>query len=335
MNHEVTQLLNRSAETALAPYADTRVLLTGATGFIGSWTWRLLSELGADVVATGRSQKKLDDLAARWGLAGERRVLDLTRPADVAHLIEEARPLVIINAAGYGVAPQESDPALNARINAELPSQLAALATKTEWRGQQLIHIGSAFEYGSVEGEVTEESAAKPASPYAEMKLEGTRRLSEVVSQRGVKAVTVRVCTIYGPGEHAHRLLPSLLRAGAARQPLDLTPGEQERDFTYVRDIAEGLLRIGLLEQAPSVLNLATGHSARVREFSTVAYTTAGGDAKDLNFGALQYRANEVWQGPVRTDRLFGLLHWVPPTTLEEGIRETYDWLVREGELNK
>ena len=81
-----------------------------------------------------------------------------------------------------------------------------------------------------------------------------------------MRAVTARLFTVYGPGEHCGRLLPSLIEAARAEKPLELTAGTQLRDLTYVEDVAEGLLRLGLAQAEPgSVVNLATGHLTMVR----------------------------------------------------------------------
>jgi nucleoside-diphosphate-sugar epimerase len=325
----------KEAASWLLGYGGVRVLVTGASGFIGRHVWQYLSDAGSDLIVVGRSGAKLERIADQSGLSGLRIAVDLSDGVAIRALLEEVRPAIVFNAAGYGVGPAETDGRTNERINAELPAELAVQVGRDVrgWRGQQLVHIGSAFEYGSVAGEVKEETEAHPASPYGEMKLQGTRMLSRVREANGVRAVTARVCTVYGPGEHRHRLLPSLLRAGAARAPLDLTAGDQERDFTYVRDVAEGLLRIGLLAEAPPVLNLATGRTARVRDFATRAYTTAGGDASQLNFGALPYRSNEVWQGPVNVELLRDVTGWVASSSIDDGVRATYEALLRTGEL--
>lgn len=315
-------------------YRGVPVLLTGATGFIGGRLWRYLSDAGADLTVAARSEAKLDRAAAEQRLGGRRVAADLADEEAVCELVAGSGPAIIFNAAGYGVAPTERDPEVNKRINADLPAGLATAIGRGSggWRGQRLVHIGSAFEYGSVAGEVTEETEAKPASPYAAMKLRGTRELAAAGEALAVRTVTARVCTVYGPGEHSHRLLPSLLRAGAAREPMRLTAGEQERDFTYVDDIAEGLLRIGALPQVPPVLNLATGSPVRVRDFATVAYRIASGDVRQLDFGAMPYRDDEVWQGPVSVERLRGLAGWVPETSIEAGIRATHEAFLAGGE---
>jgi nucleoside-diphosphate-sugar epimerase len=235
----------------------------------------------------------------------------------------------VVNAVGYGVARDERDDRLAARLNADLVEELAEALVDAErvlpaWRGPRLIHLGSAFEYGSVEGTVTEATECRPRSVYGMTKLEGTRRLSEVVQRKGLRAVSARLATVYGPGEHPHRLLPSLLQAARTTETLSFTRGEQERDFTFVDDVAEGVVRlVSCKSLSDPVLNLATGRLTPVRAFAERAREMLGIPPDRLRFGDIPYREDEVWQGPIDVGRLQATLGWKPATSIDEGIRRT------------
>jgi UDP-glucose 4-epimerase len=299
----------------------TNVLVVGATGFIGRWLCRAFDTAGTQVFGVCRNPP---------GPSSPFRpiIADLALPGSGAQLIERTRPDLVVNAAGYGVDRNERDLGLARRVNADLVEELAVaiagLPPSVSWPGQRLIHIGSAFECGSVSGTVTEETPCAPATDYGRTKLDGTRRLAAVREQTGLQAVTVRVATVYGPGEHPHRLLPSLLRAADTGETLQLTAGEQERDFTYVADVAEGAVRLAKCRNTPGpILNLGTGELHAVKEFATRAREMLGIAEDRVIFGALPYRPEEVWQGRFAVDRLDALLGWRPRTGLDEGIRAT------------
>jgi nucleoside-diphosphate-sugar epimerase len=139
--------------------------------------------------------------------------------------------------------------------------------------------------------------------------------------------VTLRVATVYGPGEHPHRLLPSLIRASRAGETFSLTAGEQQRDFTYVEDVAEGVVRVAAsVEPTDPVLNLATGRLQTVRSFASCARDMLGIPPNRVIFGALPYRDDEVWQGEIDVDRLESVLGWKPSIPVPEGIERTIEW---------
>ncbi|MEX2284972.1 MAG: NAD(P)-dependent oxidoreductase [Gemmatimonadota bacterium] len=312
-------------KTVLPEYRGVPVLVTGATGFIGRAVCQLLADSGAEVWAVSQSDKKLSPLIQAWGGLVRSVVSDLAARGSLSPCYRDARPAVTFNLAGYGVAPNERDARLADLINAQLPGELTGLAAEhadPHWSGHNFVQVGSGFEYGSVKTAVMESTPESPANLYARTKLAGSEQVRQGRA-KGAKALVARVFTVYGPGEHTHRLLPSLIRTIHAGGSLELTAGEQERDFTFVGDIAEGLLRLGLLRTGVPLVNLATGVSTTVRAFAETAIDVAGGNPAHARFGALPYRSDEVWQGPVNVELLKSLLGWVPPTTVRAGIIAT------------
>ena len=311
----------------LHAYAGAKVVLTGATGFIGRAVWRRLNQLGADVHASARRMASIEAAMSAHKLSATPLPADLDDPGILVAAIARIRPVILINAAGYGVAPGERDPETAHRINTVLPQRLAETVATTRpgstWRGQAMVHIGSGFEYGSVPGPVLEDTPAHPQNLYAETKLHGTEAVTQIQGKTFAPIVVARVFTVYGPGEHPHRLLPSLLRAAITNTPVDLTAGLQERDFTYVDDVAEGLLRLGATRAAPAVLNLASGRNTSIRRFAEAALKVVHAPPEIANFGAIPSRTDEVLQGAVSVARLVDALGWHPATTITEGIRLT------------
>jgi nucleoside-diphosphate-sugar epimerase len=102
-----------------------------------------------------------------------------------------------------------------------------------------------------------------------------------------------------------------------------MSAGLQRRDFTYVEDVAEGLLRLGRSSAAVpgEIVNLATGQLTSVREFAAEAARVLGIPSDRLAFGALATRAEEMQHDPVSVTRLRQLLGWVPSMPIAEGVR--------------
>ena len=160
----------------------------------------------------------------------------------------------------------------------------------------------------------------------------GTRQFTESCRNLNVRGLTARLFTVYGPGEHPGRLLPSLLDAARDGKDLDLSSGKQERDFTYVEDAAEGLLRLGLASAAPGeVINLATGKLHSVRHFATEAARLLNIRTDRLHFGAMPDRTDEMHHKPVNNRRLMTLTEWIPDTDIASGISLTLNFLKSAG----
>jgi len=315
-------------------YAGARVLILGAAGFIGRWLARRLAAAGAELHLVVRDPGAAEIVFTGYRITGQVHVLDLCQAEAVQRLVWHIRPVITFNMAGYGVDPAERDERTAYAINHSLVETVAAAVAAVRnpaWPGLDLVHAGSALEYGAIAGDLAEESHPNPTTLYGRSKLAGTLALAEQCARGDLRAATARLFTVYGPGEHAGRLLPSLLDAAKTGAPLPLTAGRQLRDFTYVEDIAEGLLRLGLAAadrlrdgaQPAGVVNLATGRLTTVRQFVEQAAAILGIGADHLLFDAIPTRAEEMRHDPVSLQRLRHWLDWTPATPVAAGIGRT------------
>ena len=303
-------------------YQGVKVLVLGASGFIGARVALALERAGAEVI---RAVRAVGDPA----LAGPGYVVtDLEGDETAEPLLGQVKPAITFNLAGYGVDRSEQDEALSTRINDELVEELCYAVSDhehAEWPGQNLIHAGSALEFGTVTGDLSDPWHCRPTTTYGRTKLRGSEHVVAAVQRNEIRGISARLFTVYGPGEHPGRLLPSLVEQRGSDGPIELSEGLQRRDFTYVDDVAEGLLRLGLLEEplAEGALNLATGRLETVREFALTAGNVLGIAEERMKFGALPTRPEEMAHDPVSVKRLSELVGWTPPTTIEEGVRRS------------
>jgi UDP-glucose 4-epimerase len=299
-------------------YAGQRALVLGAGGFIGRHVAEALAAEGAQLILSDRSLPALTSVNVAG--SAERIACDVMSSQDVADLLRRVRPSFIFNLAGYGVNPAQRDETIAHQVNAELPGKLAELSESST----TLIHVGSALEYGTASGDLNESTVCTPTTLYGQTKLAGTLALRAQASRSGQRAVTARLFTVYGPGEIEGRLLPALIATARDRKPLPITDGSQRRDFTYVGDVVQGLLKLGVSDMEPGeVVNLATGRLDTVRNFVQRSAQVLGIDEELLQFGALPTRAEEMSHDPVSIRRLRELTGWTPATSIEEGVRLT------------
>ncbi len=315
-----------------------RVLVTGATGFIGAFVARRLASLGAEVWITGRDLDALAETCRKYKFSASLIEADLSRRGEVSRVVARVRPDIIFNLAGYGVDPGERNARVANSLNARLPRDIAIAAAKSSnanWRGVQIIHAGSAAEYGPVRGRVSETTRCRPLALYGKSKLAGTRALLHVCSRLKVCAVVARIFNVYGPGEHSARLLPSLMVAARTGKKLRMTPGLQRRDFAYVEDVAEGLVRLACAPLRKSaIVNLATGRLSTVREFVVAAAAALKMKSSQLQFGALPYRGDESAQGTASNSKLLRLTGWLPSKNIRAGVRRTVAFLKKSRGAN-
>lgn len=306
-------------------YRGVTAAVLGASGFIGRWVARYLIDAGACTVAIVRDAGAVPS-AIRQASTGVVEA-DLSDRNAVRDAIVSTRPTIVFNLAGYGVDRSERDEQMAQLLNAELPAWIAYSldAPDDGWTGQRIVHTGSALEYGEIGGDLREDSQPNPTTLYGRTKLAGTLALARACEERGVRGLTARLFTVYGAGEHPGRLLPTLLEGARHSETIPLSAGLQRRDFTYVEDVAEGLLRLGLCRNAHpgEIVNLATGRLTPVREFTLEAARVLGIATERLAFGALPTRTEEMQHDPVLIARLKELIGWSPATDIASGVART------------
>jgi nucleoside-diphosphate-sugar epimerase len=241
-----------------------RLLLFGATGFIG----RHVREraMGAQVVTVSRTPGAADvcfDLVA-------------AAPADVAGLIEDTAPDVVINCGGM----TRGDAADMVRGNVVAVSNLVRGLGATKQEAGRLVHLGSAAEYGVVPvgTPITEAVRPNPIGPYGVTKLAGT----EIVRSSWLDAVVLRVFNPVGPGMPASTL-PGRVVAELKRPGNEIRVGSLAayRDFVDVRDVADAVFAAACTPgPLPRVLNVGGGRATPLRELVNTLVRVSGTDRR-------------------------------------------------------
>jgi nucleoside-diphosphate-sugar epimerase len=312
-------------------YSGKSIVVLGASGFIGRWVARRLSQAKARLWLVVRDPTSAGKIFQQFVIEGQIIPLDLSDFAKVEEFFRIAQPAATFNLAGYGIDRNEKNPVLSQKINSELVGNLCSIIANhrsVDWPGQDLIHTGSILEYGPIGGNLLEDSIPRPDTLYGKTKLTGTLQLKQWCDRSGVKGIAARLFTVYGYGEHPGRLLPTLLEAKKTGEKISLTHGRQKRDFTYVEDVVEGLLRLGLTQNNDiPVVNLATGKLSQVREFVQSAAQILELREGQLGFGALPVQTEELIHDPICLDLLEGLLNWKPTTSLSEGLLKTLNFI--------
>lgn len=301
--------------TTAQHWMGRRVLVTGASGFVGTALCHLLMELGAEVHGTFR---------ARPCPAG---VVDhpLNLPADVDGTLTRARPSVVFHLASpvdLSRAPEQY-PRMRAAI-VDGSDQIARWCLRNRVR---LLYVGTCEEYGQGTAPFHEDQALQPVSAYSALKAAAGHWVGTLSRTQGLQATVVRPFRAYGPGDH-HSVVAQAGRAALEGRAFPMTSGEQVREFNHVDAIAWGMVAAAAHPEAiGALLNLGGGERRSVRSLVEQIFAAAGASADLVQAGALPHRAGEVAQfyaDTTRSDALFGSL---PNPPLAEGLADTLAWL--------
>lgn len=310
-------------------YDNVRVVVLGATGFIGRWVARLLTASGARLYLPVRKLSVAQKVFDEFSIQGAKFEFDANDEKKLKSMYRSARPNITFNLAGYGVDREQQNEVTAYRVNVNLIGSICLAISETadkSWNGSDIVHAGSAMEYGSAGGNLSEDSIPQPTTLYGRSKLAGTKLLAKACRELHIKGRTARLFSVYGPGEPAWRLLPSLVPSAEDAKSIQLTAGTHQRDFTYVEDVAEALLRLGLASDSGEVVNVATGELNTVRSFVETAAEILNIQPDLLRFGELPIRAEEMVHEPVSVGRLRSLIRWIPDTRMASGIQKTIEF---------
>lgn len=298
----------------------TSLLVTGASGFVGARLVRLALERGHSVTAVVRPGSRVVRLAPVLGELELVRV-DINDAWALERVVAERRPRACVHLAAVGAVVRENDLGRVLQTNAVACAQLAAALGRAGCA--RLITAGSSSEYGSVEGPMDERQAARPDDPYGVAKLAGGLLAALSARCYGMESAHLRLFSVYGPGEDPRRLVPAVVDALLAGRPLDLTAGEQVRDFVYVDDVAEALLEAVHRPGLDGVtVNVGTGIQTSVRDLCTMVADLTGGHEL-LRFGARPYRPGERFNWRASTRLAEEILGWRAQTALRDGLSAT------------
>ncbi|AHB89369.1 UDP-glucose 4-epimerase [Thermosynechococcus sp. NK55a] len=286
-----------------------RVLLTGASGFIGRYALKALQRQGLEVVAIGRTRPQAP---VRFI---EANLLSIT---DFGPLMQQAQATHLLHLAWYAEHGKYWTSPLNLRWVEATTRLVEAFCAAA---GQQVVVAGTCAEYDWAHGYCREDSTPlNPATLYGTAK-DATRRLvMAVCAQHQVPCAWGRIFLPYGYGESARRLIPSLIDVfRGERAPFGVNAASY-RDFLHVTDVVEGLVRL-LTTGVSGAFNICSSEPVRVAEVVTTLASLLGADPEPVLALATE--------GPGEPSLLIGenlklkALGWRPTLTLAQGLERT------------
>lgn len=286
-----------------------RVLLTGATGFIGVEVARLLHAQEIDLVTIGRS--------APPAKVSNHVTADLLR-ADVADTVSAIGATHLLHLAWFAVPGRYWTAAENLDWAAASLNLFRAFAAGG---GQRVVFAGSCAEY-AWDGRPCDERKSRiaPATLYGAAKAAVADLLDRSRTVLDLSAACGRIFFPFGPHERPERLLGSLVAAAARGTVARLSPGTQRRDFIHVEDVAEALIAL-LFSSVVGPVNIGSGEALPVKRFAEIAIAAAPLPLA-VYFGALPSPIGEPAEVVANVSRLRDEVGFVPVFTTAQRIEQ-------------
>jgi nucleoside-diphosphate-sugar epimerase len=308
-------------------------LVTGGAGLIGS-------HLAEELVRRGHRVRVVDSL-----ITGKRRNVahipgveflegDLAEPG-VAERAVQGVDYVLHQAAIPSVPRSVKDPLTSHRANVD--ASLNILVAARDGRVKRLVYAGSSSAYGNTPTlPKHEDMPTNPLSPYALQKLVAEQYCQMFTALYGFETVTIRYFNVFGPRQDPGSPYSGVISLFAAallegRQPIIYGDGEQTRDFTYVANVVDGVLRaVEAPAAAGEVINVATGGRISLNELLLTMNRIVG---SHLEAVYEESRPGDVHDSQADISKAKKLLGYVPIVPLDDGLKHTLDWCRSESGL--
>lgn len=300
--------------------SNMRLLVTGAGGFVGAAVVKAAVAAGHDVVALVRSDtSRLSSVAGAITL----RRAELADEPAVRALLAFERPDVVIHSAWEGVGGALRSGYIqldNIRTTVSLAdASIAAGARK-------FVGIGSQAEYGRYDRGIVETDLPQPKMLYGAAKLAACHLAAQRCREAGVSFAWLRLFSVYGPGDNANWLIPSVAASLVRGKAPKCTAGTQKWDYLHIDDVAEGVLAAATREAAAGIYNLSSGNPVEVRKIVEMLRDIAA-PGLELAFGHVPFGPDQIMHLEGDNRRLREATGWSVRVPLGEGLMQVVEEL--------
>jgi nucleoside-diphosphate-sugar epimerase len=299
-----------------------KVLVTGATGFVGACLARRMVEQGYEVHVFSREKSN------RWRIAdlADRLVdhfVDLTDADCVQTAIERVRPDGIFHLATYGGFADQQD--TTAIVGANFLGTVNLLRACERVGFQFFINTGSSSEYGIKQEPMRETTIAEPIGDYGVSKLAATVFCQSEAVQKNLPIFTIRLFSPYGYWDDPKRLIPYVIQSFLKQEAPRLSTPHSVRDYIFIEDILRLYQHIAQAPQLPTgIYNAGSGRQTSLGEVVDLIREIVGSTVAPA-WGSVGVKRTEpaVWLADTDKTRQIG---WQAAIDLREGLRRTIEW---------
>ncbi len=306
----------------------SRVFITGAAGFLGSYLAKRCLEQEDEVHALVRPGSSLHRLSAvRDKIVFHR--FDLADRKSLENSFREVRPECVYHFAIRTRWREEkglSDAIGSVRVELLNLLNLLAVAQATDPSPDVLIRAGSLAEYGPGPTPFRESQREEPIDTYSSVLVAGTHYSKMLRSRLSFPVITARFALLYGPGQSEQFFIPNLIQRSLSGLTTRVARPDDRRDLLYIDDAVDALLQLAQDPlRVPAVVNVSTGVAPKMSEVAEIILEATGVDRSLVHF-----EKNKVKGGIAELlgcpDLIHEQLGWQACVSLSEGVGHTVDW---------
>ena len=310
-----------------------KVLVTGAEGFIGSHLTERLVELGADVTALSQYNS-----FNNWGWIDtfDKKILDSIkvvtgdiREYDGMKRIVKGQEVVFHLAALIAIPYSYLSPMAYVRTNVEGTTNV--LEACRDYGIEKIVHTSTSETYGTaLYVPIDEKHPMQGQSPYSASKIGADKMAESYQKSFNMPIATIRPFNTYGPRQSARAVIPTIIsQILAGKREIKLGSLTPTRDFNFVKDTAEAFIKIAESEKTiGEVINSGSNYEITIGDTVKKIINIIGKDVKilcdDERLRPENSEVNRLWADNTKLKELTG---WKPNYNIDEGLKETVDWI--------
>jgi UDP-glucose 4-epimerase len=289
------------------------ILLTGATGFIGSEISKQIIESGNNLLALVRVESDLFRIADLLPSLQTLKYSSLTEKKLIESL-KKFRPDILIHCGWKGVDDRDSYQQLEYNLPFVADSvELAYLTGCRQWLG-----IGSQAEYGIVNKPIVEETSLNPITMYGAAKAAAFYTSKILCKKYKLIFSWARIFSVYGPNDNKKYLIPYIIKNIISGKSPQITKCEQKWDYLYVSDAASAILKIAELK-LEGAFNIGSGNAVVLKEVVELIRNKINNKI-ELSYGSINYTNEQNMHLEADIRKLSEISGWHPKINLDEGL---------------
>lgn len=300
------------------------ILITGGAGFLGSHLVEALNKHYPEaniIVIDNLSSGKTENLV---NLKCDLRNIDIRDESKLKEVFKDVD--IVFNLASQAFIPHSYDNkegCISTNVNGSFNILEQCIKNNVKY----VLYLSTSEVYGTARyTPIDEEHPVRPQSLYAATKLVAENFFYLAYKENGLPVNIIRSFNFYGPRDSHPRVIPKTITAFFNKKILELGNLESSRDFVYVGDVAEALIKSAEKNVFGKIINLGTNNEIKIKELVNKI-------ANLMNVKNFELESKKELFRPFDVERLCGsnkrakeLLNWEPKTSLEEGLLKTIDW---------
>jgi NAD dependent epimerase/dehydratase len=313
-------------------YSGKKVLVTGASGFIGSRLTERLVELGADVRAfvhyNSRSDYGLLEVLPKEVLSQVEIFPGDLKDGDGVRKAVKGCDTVFHLGALIAIPYSYRNPF--DFVQANVIGTANVLNAALEYETRRIVHTSTSETYGTAQYQpIDEKHPLVGQSPYSASKIGADKLAESYWLSYDLPVATIRPFNTYGPRQSARAVIPTIISQALVGDTLHIGSTDPKRDFNYVDDTVSGFLAVAEHDAAlGEVINVGSGRTVSIADVIEAVGTITGKELKVVTDPSrIRPGKSEVGLLLADTRKAAELLGWKPEVPLEEGLRRTVEWI--------